>query len=84
MLYVYHKFFSYKFFLHKFFILEIPEIYKFKILGSSGLRRWDCFVVTGIPKKYLSNGIWQITEIEHGLSGMQWVTEVTANYRQIQ
>ena len=62
----------------------LPITYKFKILGSSGLRRWDCFVVTGIPKKYLSNGIWQITEIEHGLSGMQWVTEVTANYRQIQ
>jgi hypothetical protein len=62
----------------------LPITYKFKILGSSGLRRWDCFVVTGIPKKYLSNGVWQITEIEHGLSGMQWVTEVTANYRQQQ
>jgi hypothetical protein len=62
----------------------LPITYKFKILGSSGLRRWDFFVVTGIPKKYLSNGVWQITEIEHGLSGMQWVTEVTANYRQQQ
>jgi hypothetical protein len=62
----------------------LPITYKFKILGSSGIRRWDCFVVTGIPTKYISNGIWQITEIEHGLSGMQWVTEVTANYRQQQ
>jgi len=62
----------------------LPITYKFKILGSSGIRRWDCFVVRGIPEKYISNGIWQITEIEHGLSGMQWVTEVTANYRQQQ
>lgn len=62
----------------------LPITYKFKILGCSGIRRWDSFVVQGIPKKYISNGIWQITEVEHNLSGMQWVTEVTANYRQQQ
>jgi hypothetical protein len=62
----------------------LPITYKFKILGSSGIRRWDCFVVRGIPQKYEENGIWQITEVEHNLSGMQWVTEVTANYRQLQ
>ena len=62
----------------------LPIKYKFKILGCSGLRRWDSFLVRGIPTKYENSGIWQITEIEHGLSGMQWVTEVTANYRQMQ
>jgi hypothetical protein len=62
----------------------LPITYKFKILGCSGLRRWDSFIIRGIPKKYEDRGVWQITEIEHGLSGMQWVTEVTANYRQIQ
>lgn len=62
----------------------LPITYKFKILGSSGIRRWDYFTIKGIPTRYEENGIWQVTEVEHNLSGMQWVTEVTANYRQLQ
>jgi hypothetical protein len=62
----------------------LPITYKFKILGSSGIRRWDYFTIRGIPAKYEENGIWQVTEVEHNLSGMQWVTEVMANYRQLQ
>ena len=62
----------------------LPITYKFKILGSSGIRRWDSFRILGIPERYAKNGIWQITEVEHGISGMQWVTEVTGTYRQLQ
>ena len=62
----------------------LPITYKFKILGCSGIRRWDSFRILGIPERYASRGIWQITEVEHGLSGMQWVTEVTGTYRQLQ
>jgi hypothetical protein len=62
----------------------LPITYKFKILGCSGIRRWDSFRIKGIPERYAERGIWQITEVEHGLSGMQWVTEVTGTYRQLQ
>jgi hypothetical protein len=62
----------------------LPITYKFKILGCSGIRRWDSFKILGIPERYAERGIWQITEVEHGLSGMQWVTEVTGTYRQLQ
>ena len=62
----------------------LPITYKFKILGCSGIRRWDSFRILGIPERYATRGIWQITEVEHGLSGMQWVTEVTGTYRQLQ
>ena len=62
----------------------LPITYKFKILGCSGIRRWDSFRIKGIPERYATSGIWQITEVEHGLSGMQWVTEVTGTYRQLQ
>jgi hypothetical protein len=62
----------------------LPITYKFKILGCSGIRRWDSFRIKGIPERYAEKGIWQITEVEHGLSGMQWVTEVTGTYRQLQ
>jgi hypothetical protein len=62
----------------------LPITYKFKILGCSGIRRWDSFRILGIPERYATSGIWQITEVEHGLSGMQWVTEITGTYRQLQ
>lgn len=61
----------------------LPIKYSFTILGNSGIRRGDTFKITGIPQKYADNGIFQVTEVEHSLSGMTWETSVTGQYRQI-
>jgi hypothetical protein len=62
----------------------LPINYSFKILGNSGIRRGDVFKIKGIPEKYSKYGIFQVTEIEHSLDGMQWVTNINGQYRQIQ
>jgi hypothetical protein len=59
----------------------LPIKYTFKTLGISGLRRGDTFVIKGIPDKYNKNGLFQITQIEHTLSGMLWTTSVTGEFR---
>ena len=59
----------------------LPIKYSFKTLGISGLRRGDTFVINGIPDKYSKNGLFQITQIEHTLSGMLWTTSVTGEFR---
>jgi|694.fasta_scaffold53005_2 hypothetical protein len=59
----------------------LPIKYTFKTLGVSGLRRGDTFVIKGIPDKYNKNGLFQITQIEHTLSGMLWTTSVTGEFR---
>ena len=58
--------------------------YSFTILGNSGIRRGDVFNIYGIPEKYRTNGIFQVTEIEHSMTNMRWETTVTGEYRQIQ
>jgi hypothetical protein len=60
----------------------LPIKYTFKVLGKSGLRRGDIFNIWGIPKKYRDNGFFQIINIEQNLSGNQWFTTVTGQYRQ--
>jgi hypothetical protein len=62
----------------------LPIKYSFTILGNSGIRRGDTFKITGIPRKYAEQGIFQVTGIEHSLSGMRWETTVEALYRQIE
>ena len=62
----------------------LPIKYTFKVLGTSGFRRGDTFNIIGIPTKYAKHGLFQITEIEHNVSGMAWTTSVTGQYRQIQ
>jgi hypothetical protein len=62
----------------------LPIKYTFTILGNSGIRRGDTFKINGIPEKYKKYGIFQVTEIEHSISGMKWETTVTGQYRQIQ
>lgn len=62
----------------------LPIKYNFKVLGTSGFRRGDTFNVIGIPTKYAKHGLFQITEIEHNVSGMAWTTSVTGQYRQTQ
>jgi hypothetical protein len=59
----------------------LPIKYSFKTLGISGLRRGDTFIIKGIPDKYNKNGLFQITQIEHTLSGMLWTTSVTGEFR---
>lgn len=62
----------------------LPIKYTFKVLGTSGFRRGDTFNIIGIPTKYAKHGLFQITEIEHNVSGMTWTTTVTGQYRQTQ
>jgi hypothetical protein len=62
----------------------LPIKYTFKVLGTSGFRRGDTFNIIGIPSKYAKHGLFQITEIEHNVSGMAWTTSVTGQYRQLQ
>jgi len=62
----------------------LPIKYTFKVLGTSGFRRGDTFNIIGIPTKYAKHGLFQITEIEHNVSGMAWTTSVTGQYRQTQ
>ena len=60
----------------------LPIKYNFKTIGVSGLRRGDTFNILGIPDKYAAHGLFQITQIEHELNGMEWQTSVTGEYRQ--
>lgn len=60
----------------------LPIKYNFKTIGVSGLRRGDTFNILGIPDKYAAHGLFQITQIEHELTGMDWNTSVTGEYRQ--
>jgi hypothetical protein len=62
----------------------LPIKYNFKILGSSGIRRGDTFNIIGIPVKYQTSGLFQVTQIEHQIEGMMWTTDVTGEYRQQQ
>jgi hypothetical protein len=62
----------------------LPIKYNFKILGSSGIRRGDTFNIIGIPIKYQTSGLFQVTQVEHQIQGMMWTTEVTGEYRQQQ
>jgi hypothetical protein len=62
----------------------LPIKYNFKILGSSGIRRGDTFNIIGIPLKYQTSGLFQVTQIEHQIQGMMWTTDVTGEYRQQQ
>ena len=62
----------------------LPIKYNFKILGSSGIRRGDTFNIIGIPLKYQTSGLFQVTQIEHQVQGMMWTTDVTGEYRQQQ
>ena len=62
----------------------LPIKYNFKILGSSGIRRGDTFNIVGIPVKYQTSGLFQVTQIEHQVQGMMWTTDVTGEYRQQQ
>jgi len=60
----------------------LPIKYNFTTIGVSGLRRGDMFNILGISEKYEKHGLFQITQVEHDLSNMDWKTSVTGEYRQ--
>jgi hypothetical protein len=60
----------------------LPIKYNFKIMGTSGIRRGDTFNIVGIPDKYRTHGLFQVTQIEQNLEGMSWTTNITGEYRQ--
>jgi hypothetical protein len=62
----------------------LPIKYSFTILGKSGIRRGDTFNIIGIPEKYANHGLFQVTQIEHTIQDMKWVTRVQGEYRQQQ
>jgi len=59
----------------------IPIRYSFKVMGTSGIRRGDTFNIIGIPRKYTSNGLFQVEQVEHNIDGNLWTTHVTGIYR---
>lgn len=62
----------------------LPIKYSFTIFGNSGIRRGDTFKIFGIPSKYAEKGVFQVSAIEHSISGMRWETTVEGLYRQNQ
>ncbi len=60
----------------------LPIKYTFTTMGITGIRRGDMFNVLGIPEKYAAHGMFQVTQVEHDISGMEWKTTVTGEYRQ--
>ena len=62
----------------------LPIKYSFKTFGISSIERGQTFNIVGIPSTYRINGFFQITEIEHEIVGMTWLTTVTGGYRQYQ
>jgi hypothetical protein len=62
----------------------LPIKYSFKTFGISSIERGNTFNIVGIPSTYRINGFFQITDIEHEIVGMTWLTTVTGGYRQYQ
>jgi hypothetical protein len=60
----------------------LPIKYTFTTMGITGIRRGDMFNVLGIPEKYADHGMFQVTQVEQELNGMEWKTTVTGEYRQ--
>lgn len=58
----------------------LPITFEFELHGFSGLQLGDVFKIIDLPKRY-KKSILQVTKIDHKLSGMQWITSVTAQMR---
>lgn len=59
----------------------LPITYNFTILGNSGIRRGDVFLINGIPSKYKDKGFFQVIDIEHTLEGNKWLTQIGGKFR---
>lgn len=62
---------------------QFPIKFSFTVMGISGIKRGDKFVVNGIPDKYgKENGFFQVLSIKHVVEGMLWKTTVEGGFRQ--
>lgn len=62
---------------------QFPIKFSFTVMGISGIKRGDKFVVNGIPDKYgKANGFFQVLSIKHVVEGMLWKTTVEGGFRQ--
>ena len=60
----------------------LPIEFEFDIHGVSGIRVGDIFKIIDLPQKY-KNGIFQVVETSHVISGTQWKTTVKGKFRNI-
>jgi len=60
----------------------LPIEFEFEIHGISGIRVGDIFKIVDLPTKY-KNGIFQVVETSHVISGTQWKTTVKGKFRNI-
>lgn len=55
----------------------------FDVHGVSGFKLGNILTFTGLPKKFINNFVYQVTNIEHKLDESQWITTITAEARPI-
>lgn len=62
----------------------LPITCKFSTYGVSGILFNNTFSIGDISSKYQSDkGIFQVRELSHTISGMDWIVEVEGQFRQI-
>lgn len=49
--------------------------------GTAGIRCGEYFNIDGVPEIYNKNGIFQITNVKHGINSNGWQTTIEAGYR---
>lgn len=59
----------------------LPIDTTFTTFGIGGIRHGHTYKIADLPQKYSEN-IFQITEVTHTISGMNWTTEVKGEMRQ--
>ena len=55
--------------------------FTFTVHGVSGLRLGDTFSIDGLPGSYSENGFFQVIDVKHSISGMQWTTSIKGGWR---
>ena len=55
--------------------------YNFEIHGNSGISHGDNFNIIGIPSVYSKTGFFQVTNVEHTVTQMNWTTAIEGTYR---
>ena len=60
----------------------LPIKSSFTTLGVSGIVFGDIYKIIDLPEKYTGKGLFQVVELSHTISGMNWTTSVTGQYRQ--
>jgi len=58
-----------------------PIEFNIKILGISGIRSGDVFLVDALPREYKNNGVLQVKYVEHEIDNSNWITNINVLYR---